>query len=360
MLKKICFIISDLNMGGSQRVFLHLINNLDRKIYDVNLILIKERGGYFQKIKSDVTIVELKCRVLKSMFKLIKEIRKIQPDVVISTIVDLNLYLGLFVIPFLKNKKIKFIARESHVLSMTHSSFIKKKLKKLSMKNFDCIIAQSQDMYKDIINNFMINENKCKIINNPVDNLEIEKYVKTNQLLEYEVDNKNLLYVGRLTHQKGVDYLIPIMRELKDSFIKLYIIGVGEERENLEKEIRKYRLEDKIILLGRKENPYIYMTKADLFLLPSRYEGFPNVLIEANMCGKYCVINKALGGINEIIENGINGEIIDFKDFRETAKKIKELLEKDLVIRSEKIKKITLEKYSLNKILEEYHKVFLK
>lgn len=359
-MKKICFIIPDLNMAGSQRVFLHLMNNLDRNFYKITLLLINRRGEYFEKLKRDIEVIELNCRVRNSMLKIIKKLRKIEPDIVISTIVDLNLYLGLFVIPFFKLKNIKFIARESHVLSMTHGKFLKKILKRLSMRNFNYIIAQSQDMYKDMIENFKMEKGKCKIINNPINSLEIEEYIARDEALEYSIKDKKLIYVGRITYQKGIDYLVPIMKELKDEAVKLYIIGDGEEKEKLEKKIKKYGLENKIILLGKRENPYVYISKADLFLLPSRYEGFPNVLIEANACGKYCIVNKALGGVNEIIENGVNGEIIIFEDFKKAALKIKEALEKEVVQQSKTIREMTLNKYSLTKILQEYNKIFLK
>ena len=356
-MKKICFIIADLGMGGSQKVFLHLLNNLDRNKYKLSLILICQEGENYKNLKEDIIVKKLECsRVRYSLFKLIKTIKELSPDIVISTIVDLNLFMGLFVIPFFYNKKIKFIARESHVLSMTHSKGLKYVLKKLSLKNFNKIIAQSNDMYKDFIENFKLNPDKCIVINNPIDIMKIQEYLKTNMEIEYQKKDKNLVCVGRLEEQKGYDFLIPAMKKLKTKNIKLFILGEGKERENIENLIKENGLIDSIFLLGKKENPYIYMERADLYLLPSRYEGFPNALIEANICGAYCLVNDCQGGVNEIIVNKINGEILDFSKSDEVVNKILENINerKD----KEKIKEITINRYSMRKILNDYEKVF--
>lgn len=234
-MKKICFMIPSLNSGGSERVFLNLLNNLDRNKYDINLLLINGKGTLYPMLKKDIHIIELECmRVRFSCFNIISTLKKLKPDIVISTISEFNFFIGFFVIPFLQKYNIYFIGRESHLLSMTYSSKIKKYFKSIALNQFNKIIVQSDDMYKDIQENFNINKSKCIKINNPIDINDI--FNKVNNCLkpiEYDDNYKILLCVARLYKQKGLDLLIPIMEQLKNYKVKLYIIGEGPEEENL-------------------------------------------------------------------------------------------------------------------------------
>ena len=98
------------------------------------------------------------------------------------------------------------------------------------------------------------------------------------------------------------------------------------DKEKLEHQRQALGLEN-VHFLGHVENPYPYLAAADLFILSSRYEGFPNVLLEAGACGTYALCNDCLGGINEIIQPKRNGEILAIENTKAFAERIVHILE---------------------------------
>ena len=106
------------------------------------------------------------------------------------------------------------------------------------------------------------------------------------------LDNrKKIVSVGRLVKQKGFDIAISVCRKLVDSGIDIvwYIVGEGEERSNLEYLIRENQLENNFFLVGADKNPYKWMKIADVYVQPSRFEGFPMTILEVQQLNKYIV-----------------------------------------------------------------------
>ena len=355
-MKKICLIVPSLGQGGAEKVALNLLNNLPLKKFDLNVIIIyKNKGEYFKNLRKNVNCVFLnKSKIRNSIFSLYRELKKMKPEIVLVFSFDLAILIGVFLRYFFKN--IYFINRQLNILGQINFSILQFFFTKIAYKNFDKIITQSKDMTEDLIQNIDININKIIEINNPIDykniyDLSIKYFPK-----EFDKKNKNLLCVGRLEPQKGFDLVINIMRLFKDKNIKLYILGEGNQKEALEKLIEIHKLTDRVFLLGRKENPYVYMKNADLFILSSRYEGFPNALLEANSCGLYAICNDSFGGINEIIIDNINGNIVNFKNECLTQKiieqKLKENKDKNQIINS------VLKRYEIDIIIKKYIYLF--
>ena len=353
-MKTILFILPDLNQGGAERVITILCNELDRSKYCPKLILFKKEGYYLNHLDKDIEIIELNIsRIRYSIFKIIPLIFKIKPDIVFTGWGEISAFLSPLIPLF---SKIKFITRETNVVS----EHVKRKEILFFYRfyhNFHQIIAQSDDMKEDLIKNFKISENKIVKINNPVDFDLIDK-MKLNQIdIGFNKSYKNIVAIGNLSPRKGFDLLLNVMNELKEEKIHLTILGDGAFKDDLLEQ--KYQLKlTNVTFKGKVDNPFVYLKEADLFILSSRYEGFPNVLLEAGACGTYSLANDCPGGINEIIEPGLNGEIVSINNYKASAEKIKEILLKE--ISNDSVIKSIYSRFNKEKIIKQYEAVFAK
>ncbi|HHB93609.1 MAG TPA: glycosyltransferase, partial [Campylobacterales bacterium] len=168
-------------------------------------------------------------------------------------------------------------------------------------------------------------------------------------------DRINIVAVGMLRKEKAFERLLQVFNLLDDKYC-LYIIGEGIQREMLEENIKKLKMENRVKLLGLKENPYIYMKEAKLLLLSSLYEGFPNVILEANACGTFVIANACAGVGKEIIQNGINGYLVEENNINEFTKAIKYYSHLDYD--KDRVKKTT-ERYNVENIVNIYKDIFL-
>jgi len=354
-MKKIVFVIHQLNFGGAQRVLINVMNHLNRDKFDVSLIVFQNADDLEGTLNKDIKIYKLNVsNVRKGIYKLYKTIKIIRPDILFSGIAHVNLIISMM-IPFLP-KHIKYIARETSIPSQRLKSekypFIIQSLYKYFYSNFNLIIAQSQYMKRDLINNYKIKDIKIDVINNPV-NIKVEE-INTDNVL-FDNKNINLLAVGRLHTVKGYDLLLRLISQLDDKY-HLYFIGDGDEKNNLIKLVNKLHIEDRVHFLGFQNNPYKYMVQADLMILSSRYEGFPNVVLEANACGLPVVAFDCPGGTGEIIEDGLNGFLVECGNIEKLANKIQEAIYYKWD--KEKIVNLTKQRYSVDYIIEKYQELF--
>lgn len=134
--------------------------------------------------------------------------------------------------------------------------------------------------------------------------------------------------IARLDFPKDFDTLIAAFKILNKKGIKekLYIVGEGEQRKDLERKIKDLGLEKQVYLLGRKTNPYIWLKNADIFIHSSKREGFPAVLLEAMACGKMVISSKCPTGPKEILEDGKIGELYEVGDTKILAEKLEKYL----------------------------------
>jgi glycosyltransferase involved in cell wall biosynthesis len=356
---KVLFVLPSLMAGGAQRVVLNILKHIDRDKFELYLLLIKKEDGYdYSMIPSDVKVIDLNLSQARyAIFKIIKIIRELKPNIVFTSLSYVNLLLS--VIRGVFPNSIKFVARESNTVSEYNKRDkypkINDFLYKRFYKNFDLIITQAESMRDDLKENFFIDESKMKIIYNPVDFETIIKRSREDEVKRLS-GKVNLLAVGKLEEQKGYDMLLEIMSRVDDNY-HLRIVGKGSKEGELKEMIKRLNLENRVEMVGFSNNPYAYMRAADLFLLPSRYEGLPNVVLEANTLGVPVIAFNSAGGTKEIVKDSVNGFLVEPFELDTFAKKIKEA--KDYPFDKERISKETIDRFSADVIVKEYEDSFL-
>lgn len=312
--RHILFLIPTLRGGGAERVIITLLRHLDRSRFRLSLAVVDTRKAvYLNDLPNDVEFIDFGCnRVRYALPKIILLIWKLRPDVVFSTLGHLNLALAM-VRPLLPSG-VRYVARETTVVSFGLQAYrfpgIWAALYRRFYKNHDLVVCQSRAMQSDLVESFGIPESQTVVINNPIDLARIRE--KSAETIAYPVDGADfikLIAAGRMSRVKGFELLIEAIARLKDSRIHLTILGEGPLEAELKKLAEKKGLASQIFFAGFQSNPYAWFAKADAFVLSSRYEGFPNVVLEALACGTPVIATPAPGGTREILEQ-IDGNVI--------------------------------------------------
>ena len=351
--KKIIFFLPSLAAGGAERVMSYIAQNINNKKFNVTLVVIGfEKDNAFEVNNIDVKYLN-KPRVLTSLIDCIFLIKRLKPKIVIS-ILNLNAYMGFISLLF---PKCIFIGRIVNIGSVLknhpekNNRYFPSFLNKYGDKRLDYIICQSKDMYDDVLKHSNFKKSKLVVINNPITkSFDVKKNVsKLSQNKTYK-----FITVGSLEKRKGHLRILKALSELKDVNFQYTIIGKGSQKDTIFNKIKELNLEDKITHIPYIDNVAKFLSESDLFLQGSFVEGFPNALIETCAVGTPAVVFDAPGGINEIIQNGINGFIANSEeDFKN---KINKAISKEWD--PQMVHNSVFEKYNSNAILKKYELLF--
>ncbi len=348
--QKIVFVLSSLQAGGSERVFWLLANEL-AATNQVTLVVINGANPFYTNPHPKLNLVNLNCSgASKAVWPLIKAVRAIHPDKLYVTGTHLNVLVALLK-PFLAARQ--FIARESnigfemgqHESAANWRSKLTFALIPILYKRFDAVIAQSQAMQSALLQHFKIAAAKVLVIPNPCPYNAV-----THQRPDPQHEVK-LLAIGRFSAEKGHARLIETMQSLPENY-SLAIYGYGPLQARLQSLIQELKLEHRVQLQGKATAVFELCAAADLLVLPSFTEGFPNVVLEALAVGTP-VISFETGGSAELLENGVNGFIVpQSAGIKGLAAAI--LKAKDIKWNYDSIKNATLERFSLSRIAQAY------
>lgn len=232
-------------------------------------------------------------------------------------------------------KKSLFIKVHGSDINLVTRYFFRRKMIVYALKNAQKIIAVSAALKEKMII-LGVPQNKIAHIQNGINTdlfLPLNK-IKCREKLNLPVDKKIILYVGNLEKVKGIDVLIEAMKVLNED-IYLVIVGSGNLQQRLIGRVKELMLEDRIKFVGTKSHFEIpvWMNSADVFCLPSRNEGCPNVLLEALACGTY-IIAMNVGGIPEIINSEKYGILTESGDCNLLSISIVKALKKAVMYKS--------------------------
>ena len=323
---KIMFFLPLMNSGGAERVTINIIKELDKRYYRIYLILGTDKiGNSLHLLPDNIVIYSLNVdRTIYSIFKLRKIIKKIKPDFIYSSLNRTHIAINLALIG-LKDKPKSIMRLPSSpklINKYIKHTFLFSLFLKHSLKNANVVIAQTPEMRDEAVEYYHLNREKIRVLLNPLDRNLIEKSIK-NQKNPFNENYINVVASGRLSKEKGFDILIKAFREVyqKNSRFRLHIIGpdYNNEIDKYRDLIKSLELVDIVYLLGFKTNPYIYYRYSDLFVLSSRREGLPNVVLENIYLKKPIVATKCIPFMEELIINGKNGFLVEVDNIEQLA-----------------------------------------
>lgn len=313
------FLLPELGRGGAEQVSLqlaHKIKNEGKKVIFVNIG--KRSGELLDQIEGNFELISLNCsRVLGAFVKLYNFFKDKNEVVIFSSREHLSVVV-LIVNIFLKKRVIVRIpSMPKNKLGTGWTGFKEKiilKLNKCLLPIADVVISQTDEMRDQILNVYpRLLPSKVITLYNPINSERICSLSGNSN--PFSNTKKNFLAVGNMSIAKGYETLLDAFKLVKqqDDNAHLTIIGRNntEYGKSLTKEFEKVAGVD---IKGFMPNPYPYIKYCDVFVLSSRMEGFPNVVLEAMALNRPVVATECVPIISKIIENGINGYTVPIED----------------------------------------------
>lgn len=330
MKKNILFVVDNLKMGGVTKVLINMLKSLDNSDYNIDLLVLHYYKDMLIDLPDNIKIIKgskyfhIVDQNLKSLL-VNKDIKNIFRKCCFSFNIKTNIIKRK-----IKKDRLKNIKKQYDVEIAFGDGFpylytsYGNSIKKIAWMHSDVAVRDYSARYYKNIKNALSKMNLCiavsdkvatsyknryniatvEVIPNIIDDYEIIKKSKLAPEVSFDKNQLNFISVGRLDYSKNYLMLLNVAKHLIDDGykFKVYIVGDGEENVTLQKAIINLKMEKHFILLGRKDNPYPYVKNSDLFLLSSRYEGLPTVIIEALILHIPC-ISTEVAGIYEILNN---------------------------------------------------------
>lgn len=310
-MKRIGLLVPRLTNGGAERVVSRL-SYIMREKYDVYIILFESSGMDYH---SDGIVIDMNLPPQKGMgrkfvffIKRILKLRRIKKQYQIETTISFLNSANFVNILSRRNDKIiisirNYLSTELKKGLYNHIHLI---IGKLFYKSADAVITVSKKIAMDMVTNFDINEDKIFTIYNPFDIESIREMsaIEVDEDIKGFIKDKRVVVtVGRLSYQKGFWHLLKAFKIVKESITDagLIIVGNGLLDEKLKTLARELGIQKDVYFAGYRKNIFPVVSKADLYVMSSLFEGFPNALVEAMACGLPVISPDCESGPHEIL-----------------------------------------------------------
>lgn len=341
-MNKVYFLLPNLSAGGAERVTITIARILKKHGYEVEFLnLGSHDGDMVSWIEPEFKMTCFNCgRVLTAVPKL-KHFMKEHPDCIFFSSREHVNIVGLFAAKLSKSKMIVRIPNmPKNKLSKGIAGFKMRVIKAVNqwlLPGARKIIAQNDEMRLQLLEYYKLSEEKVVAINNPID-IDYVRSSAEGSVDPFDASKVNFLNVCNIAYSKGIDVLEKAWPKVKSEIPNACMNIVGRNTSEYAKELvsKANELED-FTFWGFQCNPYTYLKHCDVFVLPSRMEGFPNVILEAQCFNRPVASTTCVAVIKEIIQEGKNGYYCDIEDSEALA---------DCMIKAAKLKNIE-NKYNL-------------
>jgi len=321
--KKLIFFMPSMEGGGVEKNLILIANYISKFRDNIQLITFDNNfNKFFNKKITILNSIKKKSKNHSKYYKyfcclciLVKEYFKNKNLVLFSFQANIYTLILSYFLDF------KIICRSNSSPSGWSKNFFKNEIFKFFFKKANCIIVNSKEFQKEFRDKFKI---KTNLIYNPLNKKEILR--KSKIKIKKKIYDKNFLKIiniARLTDQKDHSTLIKAIKiASKEIRCNLIIIGYGANKIRIQSEINKFKLQKYIKIISYKTNPFPYLKASELFILTSKFEGLPNVILEAQTLKKYVISSNCPTGPKEILLNGKIGSLFKAGDHFALAKLI--------------------------------------
>lgn len=315
---KLAVILPSLNAGGVERVALTYLRHLDAQRHSVDLIVLEESDALLSFAPEWVRVHFVGGgRTRFSMAPLVEALRRFAPDVV---------YTGHARIASLLALVRPFVPRFKHVARLQSTPTLERKYEAygrlrqwayaFGYRKADSIVAETEDMKASAAQAFGLPADKLTTAENPID-LDFICAQASAAPCPFDAAHTNILAAGRLSFEKGFDTLLKSLPQVIEAEPTSLLHLVGEDKGHLgvlEKLVQELGLSGRVRFWGYQPNPYVFYANCDVFVLSSRWEGSPNVLIENYCLNSPLVATRFAPSVDRWITEGANGFVVEVEN----------------------------------------------
>lgn len=326
----------------------------------VDLVLARAEGPFLTELAPAVRIVDLeRGRVLASLLPLVRYLRRERPDAMLSALNHANI-VSILARKIARVPVRLVVSERNSLVSLGGGTrgHLFRTLMRCCYPMADLVVSVSRDGARELVAELGLPDRLVTAIPNPVPVEEIKSSAAEAPDFPWLTTGSSrvVLAVGRLEAQKDYPTLLRAFALLRRNHdIRLIILGEGSLRPTLERQIHELGLTESVALPGFQPNPFPWMAACDLYVMSSRYEGFPNSLVQAMACGAQVVSTDCPTGPAEILEDGKWGRLVPVGDVEALARAMAETLDEE--VPPGNVARLTA--YCPDRVVQAYEKVLL-